>query len=103
MNTTADSGFIVKQLDAHFAMRIFMGLLVMVILSAAILVGGRFFGRFYGFVAGLCYVFFTANPFTCALIAESELIVMGFVLPGVWGVVHLNTCLGGGGIIYKSS
>lgn len=26
-----------------------------------------------------------------------------FVLPGVWGVVHLNTCLGGGGIIYKSS
>lgn len=45
MNTTADSGFIVKQLDAHFVMRIFMALLVMVILSAAILVGGRFFGR----------------------------------------------------------
>lgn len=60
--------------------------LVMTFWNAAwvMAIGGRFFGRFYGFAAGLCYVFLTANPFTCALIAESELIVMGFVLPGLY-------------------
>ena len=47
-------------------------------------IGGRYFGRFYGYIAGLCYILLAANPFACAIIAESELLVMGFVLPGIY-------------------
>ncbi len=51
-------------------------------------IGGRFLGRFYGFVAGLCYVLLTASPFTCAMLLESELLVMGFVLPGLYALLR---------------
>ncbi len=47
-------------------------------------IGARFFGYFYGFVAGLSFVLLIANPYTTAMIAESELVLLAFVLPGLY-------------------
>jgi 4-amino-4-deoxy-L-arabinose transferase-like glycosyltransferase len=47
-------------------------------------IGARFFGFFYGFVACLSYVLLIANPFTTAMLAESELVLMAFILPGLY-------------------
>ncbi|MCB0533120.1 MAG: hypothetical protein KDD14_13045 [Saprospiraceae bacterium] len=51
-------------------------------------VGNRILGQFYGFLAGLCYVLITANPFTCGILAESELVVMAFVMPGLYALLY---------------
>lgn len=51
-------------------------------------IGMRLLGRFYGFLAGICYVLLTSNPFACAILAESELVLMGFVLPGLYLLLH---------------
>ncbi len=58
-------------------------------------IGMRFLGRFYGFVAGLCYVLLVANPFASAVLAESELLVMGFVLPGLYAFLRWEQQAGG--------
>lgn len=47
-------------------------------------IGARFFGYFYGFVASLGYVLLIANPYTTAMVAESELVLLAFVLPGLY-------------------
>lgn len=51
-------------------------------------IGSRFLGLFYGFIAAIAYVLLTANPFASAIFLESELVVMGFVLPGIYSLLR---------------
>lgn len=59
-------------------------------------IGTRIFGYFYGFIACLSYVLLIANPYTTAMLAESELVLLAFVLPGIyclfrWEYAHQNS------------
>ncbi|MBL7775205.1 MAG: glycosyltransferase family 39 protein, partial [Saprospiraceae bacterium] len=59
-------------------------------------VGARLFGLFYGFVAGLCWVLLTANPAANAILLESELLIMAWVLPGLYCLLRWDAAPGAG-------
>ncbi len=54
-------------------------------------IGARLMGVFYGFLACLSYVLLTANPATTANLLESELVLMGFVLPGIYCLLRWSS------------
>lgn len=60
-------------------------------------IGARFFGFFYGFVACMSYVFLIANPYTTAMLAESELVLMAFILPGLYCLLRWDYAQNAGG------
>lgn len=55
------------------------------------LIGRSFFGTKYGFIAALVLALFSANPYTMMAFAESELLVMGLALYGIWFLCRLLT------------
>lgn len=53
------------------------------------LVGRSFFGAKYALIAALVLALFSANPYTMMVFAESELLVMGLALYGIWLLCRL--------------
>jgi hypothetical protein len=49
-------------------------------------VSRTFLSSGYAFLAGLIYLLFTVNPYTNAIVAASELVVMSFAIWGLYGV-----------------
>lgn len=53
------------------------------------LIGRSFFGAKYALIAALVLALFSASPYTTMVFAESELLVMGLALYGIWFLCRL--------------